>query len=61
LRFSAQTAALMASCPFCGQAPQDLEARAVLGFRLFAVEALVAPQLPPHLFDQARPPIGPPA
>jgi hypothetical protein len=41
LRFSRETAAHLAACPFCAQPLQNLAATDVLGFRLLSVEPLL--------------------
>jgi len=43
LRFSRATAAQLGRCPFCGQPSRDASAAEVLGFRLMAIDPLVAP------------------
>jgi hypothetical protein len=42
LRFSRATASHLAACPFCATALQDLAPSALLGFRLIALDALLA-------------------
>jgi hypothetical protein len=42
LRFSRATAAHVVACPFCAAPLQDLPAAALLGFRLIALDALLA-------------------
>ena len=42
LRFSRATASHLAACPFCATALQDLAPSALLGFRLVALDALLA-------------------
>jgi hypothetical protein len=42
LRFSRATAAHLVACPFCAAALQDLSPSALLGFRLIALDGLLA-------------------
>jgi hypothetical protein len=42
LRFSRATAAHLVACPFCAAALQDLSASDLLGFRLIALDPLLA-------------------
>ena len=42
LRFSRATASHLVTCPFCAGALQDLAPSAMLGFRLIALDAVLA-------------------